>query len=285
MILYPVAGLVLAGAEAGVLWKMTLKSQTPKRVSGLSTPESPYENVAFSNGEYTLRGWFIPALSTGDKNPIIILVHGWGSGKARMLRYVSPLREEGYSIFIFDVRSLGESDGVKAPTVKIFRDDVFAAIDYVKTRADVDPDRIGILAHSFGAFGSILANKNNTGIRALVTDSMPVRFSTIMRAALKQYKLPYYPLGPILSKFMFMRAAISSRELKELDAVQALRQRKAPVLLIHSKNDDYVPASELDYALSGQDIDHLYVESNGHRSSETDPQFWSRVLTFFQKYL
>ncbi|WP_316568882.1 alpha/beta fold hydrolase [Neobacillus sp. YIM B06451] len=268
-----------------IVWKLTIKSQTPRKYPVDNAPDFPYENVSFKSGKDQVNGWFIPAKSSEQKSPLIILVHGWGSNRAKMKRYVKPLYEAGYALLLFDVRSHGESDSVKAPTVKIFRDDVIAAIHYAKSRNEIDPHRIGILAHSFGGFGSVIAIKEDIGIKAVVADSIPVQFSTVIKAALKFYKLPYYPLGPMIFKMMLIRAGITRKEVKEFDVPQALKNTKSAVLLIHSIKDDFVPSSELDYILRRVDVPHIYVESQGHRSTETDPQYWKHVLPFFKKNL
>jgi uncharacterized protein len=277
--------VIVIGAS---LWGLAVKSQTPKNVLPDQVPAVPYEHIRFPSGRTELKGWWIPEAkkgSAGRLSPVIIIVHGWGSNKSRMERYVSELHQEGYALLLFDVRGHGESGNDEALSVKTFRDDIAAAVHFVKTRTDIDSDRIGILGHSFGGFGSILANRDEIGIKALVTDSIPVQFSTIMKASLRKYKLPYWPFGPILAKIMFIRADISNQELKKLDALQALKNRKAPVLMVHSKQDDYVPVSELEYILQHEQVEHLYVYSSGHRSSQTDRRFWPEVLSFFAKHL
>jgi len=275
---------------AAGIWKMTVKSQTPKRPAQNKTPGMPYQDIIIPSGEAKLRGWFVPVETGGEQSPLIILAHGWGSNKSRMLRYLLPLHREGYAVMMFDVRSHGESDDVKAPTVKVFYEDIVAAVRYALRREDVDRQRVGLIAHSFGGFGGIIANTKQLGIRALVTDSMPTRFRSIMEASLSQYKLPYYPLGPILSMLMFMRAGISRRELKQFNVLEAMDHQKAPVLMIHSKYDDYVPPAELAYLIDHGKVDgtmksHLFVESKGHRGSETDPRFWPTVLEFLRRQL
>ncbi len=283
--IYLICGFISITGLTLIFWKMAIKGQTIKKIQADIFPEMPFEDISFMNGKHQLKGWFIPAKNEIKQSPLIILVHGWGSGKKRMLRYVKPLYEVGYALLLFDVRGHGESDDFSAPTVKAFRDDVIAAIRYAKQRQDIQINRIGVLGHSFGGFGSVLANRYDLGIQALVVDSIPVRFQTIMESFLKRYKLPYIPVGYILIRIMFFRAGISRREMKELDALQALRERKSPVLFIHSKRDDYVPPTELNYVLHHVKVNHLFVESKGHRSSQEDPKFWEHVLPFFEQHL
>lgn len=295
MFIVSITSLVLIILAAGALWKMGIKSQTPRRMLNKVTPPMFYEDITFTSHSAKVKGWFIPSKNNESKGsdsmsltrPLIILVHGWGASRSTMLRYALPLYAEGYSLLLFDVRSHGESDGVPALTVKTFRDDVIAAVQYAKNRHDVDPTNIGIVSHSFGSFGSVLTLKNDMNIRALVTDSMPVQFRTIMEAALSRYKLPYFPFGYLLLKVGFLRAKISKRERQEFDVVSALNNRKTPVLLVHSIHDDYVPSSELDFVVEhvSQEVEYLHVNSKGHRSSETDPRFWQNVIPFLKQHL
>lgn len=280
-----IVSFILFLGVCGLFWKLAIKSQSPKRLPIDSTPQMSYEDISFTSDSDMIYGWFITNKEKDEghsKAPLILLVHGWGSNRARMLRYVNPLYEAGFAILLFDVRSHGESDAVTALTVKTFRDDVAAAIQYAESRPDVNPDQIGILAHSFGGYGSTLAIREHVNVRALVTDSMPAQFRTIMESYLSRYKLPFFPIGYILLKIGLFRAKISRKELEDFDVVKALGQRQTPTLLIHSVNDNYVPSSELDYIIkhTNPSVDYLYVDSEGHRRSETDPLFWDNVLLF-----
>jgi dipeptidyl aminopeptidase/acylaminoacyl peptidase len=281
--------IILMLGLSAVLWKMAVYSFNPKRIPVEKGPDVPYESVEFQSEGQCLKGWFIPGKQQkpGEKAPLIMLVHGWASGRPRMMRYVDPLYEAGYALFMFDVRSHGESDGVKSTNGKIFRDDILAAVDYVKQRADVDAERIGILGHSFGGFGSILAIPRGLDVKAIVADSSPARISTIMKAAMDRFKLPSFPLASILLEIGFYRAGIKRSERQEFDTVAALNARTQSVLLIHSKNDDYIPISEMNYMLDHMDdkTDYLVVDTEGHRGSHGDAKFWGKVLAFYEEKL
>lgn len=65
-----------------------------------------------------------------------------------MFRYLKPLHQSGYAILMFDVRSHGESDREKAPTVKMFRDDVIAAVQYARQYPKTRDSSIGDRFHA-----------------------------------------------------------------------------------------------------------------------------------------
>lgn len=269
---------------------IAVKSQTPRRLEPTLSPDVGYEDVTIVSEGATLKAWFIHSLEHRDQSPLIILVHGWGSSKQRMLRYTEPLLNAGYALLLFDVRGHGESDVVKICSAKIFKADVLAVLNFAQKRPDVDRDRIGILAHSFGAFSSVIANAEHIGIKALVTDAMPTRFETMVQASLVQINMPYNFIVPIIAKLMYVRAGITKQDLKQFSVPDALNEQKSPLLLIHSRLDDFVPVTELTYLIEqntipSSSVDYILVESRGHSASEQDPMFWKNVLPFFKKHV
>ncbi|GIP38078.1 hypothetical protein J31TS4_13580 [Paenibacillus sp. J31TS4] len=287
------AGAAAVAAGAAVVWKITVKSQTPMRRPMIGLPPEPYEAVSFPSGGATLKGWFVPpktgsASGEGARHPLMIVVHGWGSNKSRVLRYTDRLYNEGYALLLFDARSHGDSDEHPTPTGLTFRDDVLAAIAYARSREDVDPERIGLLGHSMGGYGSLLALGKQAPVQAVVTDSMPVQLDTVVRAELKRRRMPAFPLSSVIPRVVYLRSGITRRNLHELDVVAAVRSSRTPVLLVHSTGDMFIPSSELDYLVAGAErpgLAHLFVSSEGHSSSETDSRFWEQVLPFLRQHV
>jgi len=270
------------------IYAMGVKSQNPKRKAIDRFPAIPYEDVRwFSHGD-EIRGWFVPTKDT-DQNksaPLIIIVHGWASSRVSMLRYIDILHEEGYALLVYDARSHGESAGIPAPSGVSMRDDLLSALTYGASRLEVDSDRIGVLAHSLGAFGSALALSHDLKrIRVLVTDAMPARTQTMMESELRRLRIPRFPLVHIIPWIWYLRSRVS---LHETDVVAAINSANVPLLMTHSHLDNAVPSEEMDYIRSKAqrpDIDYLYLDCEGHSSSATEPKFWGRVLPFLQEHL
>ncbi|MFD2613303.1 alpha/beta hydrolase [Paenibacillus gansuensis] len=282
------AALLLLAA----FWGLSAKAQTPKRRPIERVPDMPYEDITFPSHGSTLKGWFVPSRTStpdGAKQPVIIIAHGWNSNRSRVLRYARPLYDAGYALLLYDARSHGESDGIPAPSGMAFRDDLVSAVDYLTRRPDIDPERIGALGHSLGGFGTVAALWDEHRLRAVVTDSMPVRIETMIYSELSRLRLPKFPLAYIIPKIWLRRSRIDRNKAAEFDLIGAIKRRQGsvPVLHVHSRNDDYIPSAELDYLASHRlaGAEHLYVQAPGHSSSETDPQFWNRVLRFFNEHL
>lgn len=277
--------LILIISVVAFSWMIARISQTPKREKITTTPNHPYININIPSNGGTLKGWLI---NQSTISPLIILVHGWGSSRNTMIRYIDRLYQEGYSLLLFDIRSHGESDGVKALTVKTFKDDVIEVIKFANSQLNMEKGNIGILGHSFGGFGSLLALKEDLPVKVIITDSSPVSFKTIMQAYFNKYKLPKF-LIPIVTRICFLRARIKIKEVKnDLDVLKVLKNNlnKPPILMAHSKNDGFVPYHEMEKVTKKfPEIKKLYLNCKGHRKSETDPAFWREIIPFLNQHL
>lgn len=119
----------------------------------------PQEPIEFYNHGETLRGlihW--PDEDIPRPAPLVVAVPGWL--EVRCSRVSEPfhvrLAEQGFPVLAFDFRGCGASSGptgVIDPAAQL--DDVFAAVAFAQSRADVDSNRIGLF--SLGGTGGGLA--------------------------------------------------------------------------------------------------------------------------------
>jgi len=271
----------------GVLvWCLGVQSQTPRRLKLRQHPKLPVEPIQFVSNGATLHGWHIPG-KCGPGTPLVLLAHGWGTNRSHMLRYVEPLHQAGYSLLLYDARSHGESDAAPVTSILTFRDDLMAAIRYARQRPEINPRRIGVIAHSFGAFAAILASSRRLDLDAVVTDSMPASFSSMTKAELRRFKLPAFPLAHLIPLVWMLRAGIPPWRRQQFRLDRLLQRNEPPLLMVHSRKDDYIPPGDLTGLLSRLPAPpaHLYVETEGHNASERDPRFWTEVLPFLETHL
>jgi dienelactone hydrolase len=117
----------------------------------------------------------IPKEKSGEKIPVVILMHGWnlfwGKNEDWVLQWIPLLTAEGYAVLAPDHFMYGERkkeggfDEGSDRGPYYYRDwmcqsivDLRRGIDYLVSRPDIDPERIAIFGGSLGGWiGSILA--------------------------------------------------------------------------------------------------------------------------------
>ena len=136
----------------------------------------PYrqEEVRVQNGEVTLAGTLTLPEGEGPY-PAAILLTGSGPQDRNGEHYSMPgyrpflwiadhLTRAGIAVLRYDDRAVGESKGGDrlADTTFDFASDAEAAMQYLAERPEIDPDQIGFIGHSEGAWiAAIVASKNS----------------------------------------------------------------------------------------------------------------------------
>jgi fermentation-respiration switch protein FrsA (DUF1100 family) len=184
-----------------------------------------FESVDFKSTDGTaLHGWFMP---TPLKQPIgtIVFSHGNAGSIGHHLGFVLWLVEAGYQVFMYDYRGFGESGGEVDRHGMV--DDVKSAFEYVRTRKDVDANRLISYGHSLGGAKSItaLAEKNVAGLRALVIDGTFASYQAMARV-----------VGGELG------ANLITDEFSPKDFIGKIKGTS--VLVIHGDKDQVVPFSQ-----------------------------------------
>ena len=135
-----------------------------------------HSKVTFRNryGITLAADMYIPKNATG-KLPAIAVSGPFGAVKEQSSGlYAQTLAERGFLTIAFDPSYTGESGGepryVASPDINT--EDFSAAVDYLSTRNDVDPERIGILGICGWGGLALNAAAIDTRIKATVTSTM-----------------------------------------------------------------------------------------------------------------
>ena len=144
------------------------------------TPKKPYpyieEEVAYENQQANVR---IAGSLTLPKEkgpfPAVLLIVGSGAlDRDETISYHKPflvladhLTRHGIAVLRVDKRGVGKTTGEKLvgdyseTTILDLADDVLAGVEYLKSRKEIDPKRIGLLGHSEGGVvGPIAASRS-----------------------------------------------------------------------------------------------------------------------------
>ena len=237
-------GLALALCLTGCVQQLFYRPDrvlydTPKR-AGL-----PFEEVAFQSRDGTrLAGWFIPA--SGRAKGTVVHFHGNAQNLSSHWRFVEWLPPRGFNLFVFDYRGYGASEG--SPDPRGVFEDSSSALDYVRSRPDVDPERLLLIGQSLGAANAIavVGSGNRKGVRALVAEASFYSYSSIASDKV--------PGGGVLMDDRYSPEHYVGR------------LASVPLLLLHGTADPVVPyahATRL-YGKAGEPKRLVTIQQGGH---------------------
>ena len=137
-------------------------------------PQPPYpyrvEEVIFTNESANIKlSGTLTLPETSDLNTAVILVSGSGAqnrneelmGHKPFLVLADYLTRQGIAVLRYDDRGVGKSEGdYKRANIEDFASDAEAGISYLRTRKEINKDKIGVIGHSEGgSIAFILAAK------------------------------------------------------------------------------------------------------------------------------
>ena len=124
-----------------------------------ATKTTPYreEQVKFRNKDVTLAGTLVVPLGQGP-HPAVVFTHGSGPQMRQRGVLEQLLVRRGVAVLTYDKRGMGESTGNwQSASFTDLADDAVAGADLLKTRSDIDPERIGFWGLSQGGWIAPLA--------------------------------------------------------------------------------------------------------------------------------
>lgn len=191
-----------------------------------------YESVFFNtpDGE-KLHGWFIPARKQPARGTVLYL-HGNSANMTNYLFYVAFLAEEGYNLMMFDYRGFGESTG--EPTAEGLQVDSQAALDYVRSRREVNPDRIVIYGQSLGGAVAITlaGSGRHKGISAVIAEAAFVSYRDLAEEKMEEVAILKWFNG--IAATLFVDDTLAPRDyIRNIAPV--------PMLIVHGTDDRVVP--------------------------------------------
>jgi len=150
-------------------------------------PTLPYpyeeEEVSFVNEGANVK--LAGTLTLPDREPpypSVVLISGGGAhdrdytifGSKPFFILSDFLTRRGISVLRYDDRGTVESTGDRSiSTTKDYAGDALAALEFLKSRSDIDPDRIGIIGHSEGGTIASLAAVESSDVAFVVMMATP----------------------------------------------------------------------------------------------------------------
>jgi len=281
-IIIPLLAVIVLGGIYVTFYRFIHPPRFPKK----KVPEDlaiDYKDVTFESADgFKLRGWFIEAEKETDK--VIIICHGYRANKTHALDWGLFLRQK-YNLFYFDFRTHGRSQGRVTSFGYHEVKDVQAAIDYLKRRPDLDPNKIGVMGFSLGGITGLLKVTEGKDIKAIVADSVCANLSSVIKVYHDYHWLKWAVIN--MGKFCFHRFLKFNTEDISLEKKAELI--KTPTLLIHAKDDPIIPSqnSQLLYEklLGPKEIWLSDSAEHGKTYYLFKKEYEKKVLKFFNEYL
>ncbi len=207
----------------------------------------PCERVAIPFGDGTsLPSLFIPGQGQAQRKPC--MVHFDGMDGIKEWLYSTGIAQElaarGVSTLIVDDPGVGEAlrlQGLKR--VVEVEGAASACVDWLEKQANVDPDRIGMMALSLGGFSAMRSVAFEPRFRCGVAWGAMYDFGAVARSIVADGK--HRSVHNFLEHLRWVTGALSDEEAMALAnrmTLNGILDRIAcPILIVHGENDRQVP--------------------------------------------
>ena len=238
---------------------------------------------------------YLPPMKFKGPRPVMINIHGGPEGQARpgfLGRNNYFLDEMGVAIIFPNIRG---SSGYGKTFLKLdngfLREDSYkdisALIDWIKTRPELDADRIMVTGGSYGGHMTLaVATNYNDRIRAALSVVGPSNLVTFLKNT-QDYRrdLRRVEYGderdPKMAEFLERTAPLNN-----------VQKIKKPLFVVQGMNDPRVPASESEQMVAavrknGTPVWYLAAKDEGHgfaKKKNVDYQFYATIM-FMQEHL
>ncbi len=126
-----------------------------------------YEPVALTtNDGVELAAWYLH----GTNGAGVVVMHGAGSTRSDVLDQTAVLAASGYAVVLIDARGHGDSHGTAMDFGWYGDLDIAAGTEFLASRTEIDPGRIGVVGFSMGGEEAIGAAATDPRIHAVVAE-------------------------------------------------------------------------------------------------------------------
>jgi uncharacterized protein len=271
-----------------------------------------YQEVGFVTSDgLKLKGWFFPAQDTvginnhyvgwfpvpdsvkvparpyrtldARRHPTIIVPVADAGNMSYTIIYAYHFATRGFNVLTFDWRGFGESADWPIDQDELcysqFLLDYDAAIDYVRTRAEVDTSNIGVFGYSTSAYLSFAIAAKRSDIRAFAGRGLITSFADVIPTLNK-----LFPERPVRK-----RPAGYPAELEPINAAPIIA---SAVFLVVGEKDDRTPPWMSQKVLSRiHGAKELWIVPNAEHGGMDAPEyknypaFFVRLSAWYHRHL
>lgn len=165
-------------------------------------------------------------------------LHGVADCKIDGIRFAKLMHDHHFNVFLYDSRRHGESDGKFCTYGFYEKHDVIKIIDYLISRTDIHPGKIGLFGTSMGAAIAIQAAAIDSRITSVVAENSFANLRSIFDDYQKRIiKLPFHYLRNLVIIRSELMAKFKASDVSPLDAVKNIH---IPILFTYGSNDQLI---------------------------------------------
>ena len=202
--------------------------------------------------------------------PTVLLVHGWHGRGAQLGAFAAPLVAAGYRVVAFDAPAHGRTPGRAT--------DLPEVSEALLTVADAFPPLHGVIAHSFGVAGTLVATRHGLAPRRVVALSAPASIDFLMDSFAVRLGIPTAVMD-VHRRLMELR--FGADLWRRFSPTEIARDLDIPALLVHDQEDHDVPWQQGEaLARAWRGATWVQTQGLGHRRILRDPDVVARVAAF-----
>ena len=249
------------------------------------------QTVEFPNSEGEMvPGWF----HEGTNRAAIVFLHGLGGTRTQLVDIAKLFLDDGFGVLLIDQSGHGEHPSrinTFGPKESI---DALAAVEWLRNRDEIDPERVGIFGSSMGGTTCIYAASQDPRLGCAVADS----------SYAKLYEQAYHDLGMgfrgmrvpesmrpfFVRTFFLVSRAFIGKWADYPDPVDVLPDIHCPLFISHGECDTRIGVDQYhelvaEANLKGMDVTTFLSEGSEHCTYITDPGYINRIMVFFRRNL
>lgn len=261
------------------------------------------EDVTFATTDgLKLRGCYLRG--DGPRRGVILFGLEFGSNRWSCYGYCEHLLRGGFDVFAYEPRSQGDSDvhpgyePLQWVTEYEVRD-AEAALQYLKSRPDADPNGIGFFGLSKGAGAVLQAAADDPYVRCFVTDGVFATYSTVVPYMRQWFRIynNNFVIQTLVPDWYYGRVGLAGlRSIERLRHCRFVHLEEAmprlaprPLLMIHGAADTYIKPdmARAVYECARSPKEFWLVDNARHNQSFhlAGEAYRQRVLDFFHQHL
>jgi pimeloyl-ACP methyl ester carboxylesterase len=234
------------------------------------------ERITTINGK-NLDCWVVSPEGETENRPAIILLHGWGRNRGRMVSRARIYANHGFTTILLSVRDHGASSKERlGMSIIKFSEDLEACVNWWGKP-------VILCGHSIGGGATLLVGSRNPLVKAIIAEAPPISFphdfKYVYRPGLRGLTGFFIPGITIVVLGIFRRF-----HNNDYSPIEVAKRISVPTLIIFGKKDEIFPYRFAELLKSNLPNGELWLPDQGdHYNIEDLPDYGSKTFAFLKK--